>query len=173
VETAQVAHHDIEITVEEGKEPHPHLHRVGATGRQMLRVNLDAGDPVVKGMMIVASISRPGTARQRTRRVARLQLGHAPPLISPWRWYGRQSAAGVLNGELSARKTLVTRGTISEQAYQKAQLDAERLLRLESAKASPDGARRELERAEPHHGSRANGRHVLRRRAPVSGRCCG
>ena len=74
VETAQVARHDIEITVEEeGKSRIRDVFTVSApTGGQMLRGYLDAGHPVGKGSTVVASIkpADPALGGAPTPRVA-------------------------------------------------------------------------------------------------------
>jgi len=180
VETAQVARHDIEITVEEeGKSRIRDVFTVSApTGGQMLRVNLDAGDPVVKGMTVVASIkpADPALLDARTRRVAEASVESARAAVDLAVAVVRQAEAQLafLNGELERAKTLVTRGTISERAYQKAQLDAETAAAaLESAKASLMVQRRELERAEAaltESGANGSATCCVDVRAPVSGR---
>lgn len=180
VETAQVARHDIEITVEEeGKSRIRDVFTVSApTGGQMLRVNLDAGDPVVKGMTVVASIkpADPALLDARTRRVAEASVESARAAVDLAVAVVRQAEAQLafLNGELERAKTLVTRGTISERAYQKAQLDAETATAaLESAKASLMVQRRELERAEAaltESGANGSATCCVDVRAPVSGR---
>lgn len=180
VETAQVARHDIEITVEEeGKSRIRDVFTVSApTGGQMLRVNLDAGDPVVKGMTVVASIkpADPALLDARTRRVAEASVELARAAVDLAVAVVRQAEAQLafLNGELERAKTLVTRGTISERAYQKAQLDAETAAAaLESAKASLMVQRRELERAEAaltESGANGSATCCVDVRAPVSGR---
>ena len=178
VETAQVARHDIEITVEEeGKSRIRDVFTVSApTGGQMLRVNLDAGDPVVKGMTVVASIkpADPALLDARTRRVAEASVESARAAVDLAVAVVRQAEAQLafLNGELERAKTLVTRGTISERAYQKAQLDAETAAAaLESAKASLMVQRRELERAEAaltESGANGSATCCVDVRAPVS-----
>jgi HlyD family secretion protein len=180
VETAIIGRHDIVLTVEEeGKSRIREVFTVSApSAGQMLRVNLHAGDEVVKGMTIVASIkpADPGLLDARSRGVAEAAVEAARAAVDLAAAEVRQAEAQLvfLKGELDRATSLIRRGTISERAFQKAQLDAETAQAvLESAKAMLMVRKRELERAGAAlietSGTGAN-TCCIEVRAPVSGR---
>jgi HlyD family secretion protein len=180
VETATIGRHNIVLTVEEeGKSRIREIFTVSApSAGQMLRVNLHAGDEVVKGMTIVASIkpADPGLLDARSRGVAEAAVEAARAAVDLAAAEVRQAEAQLvfLKGELDRATSLIRRGTISERAFQKAQLDAETAqAMLESARAMLMVRKRELERAGAAlietNGTGAN-TCCIEVRAPVSGR---
>ncbi len=181
VETAAVARQAIEVAVEEeGKSRIREVFTVSApSSGQMLRVNLHAGDEVVKGETIVASIrpADPGLLDARTRRVAEAAIDAARAAVDLAAAEVRQSEAQLAfaKSELERATSLVRRGTISERAFEKAKLDVESAeAALESVKASQMVRRRELERAEAalieDDGGGGGSTCCIEVRAPVSGR---
>lgn len=180
VETATVARQTIEIAVEEeGKSRIRDVFTISApSSGQMLRVNLHAGDAVVKGESVVASIrpADPVLLDARTRRVAEAAVDAARAAVDLASAEVRQSEAQLAfaKSELERATSLVQRGTISERAFEKAKLDVESAeAALESVKASQMVRKRELERAEAaliEDDGGSKGACCIDVRAPVSGR---
>jgi HlyD family secretion protein len=180
VETAVIAKRDIVVTVEEeGKSRIREVFTVSAPrSGQMLRVNLHAGDEVVKDETIVASIrpADPGLLDARSRRVAEAAADAARAAVDLAAAEVRQAEAQLtfLRSELDRATSLVRRGTISERAFEKAKLDVESAAAsLESVKASLMVRKRELERAEAaliETGGSDDGTCCIEVKAPVSGR---
>ena len=155
VETATVSRRDIDIVVEEeGKSRIRDVFTVSAPiSGEMLRVNLHAGDAVVKDETIVASIkpAAPGLLDARAKRVAEAAAEAARAAVDLAAAQVRQAEAQLafMQEELNRAATLVRRGTISQRAYDKAKLDVETAAAaLESAKAALRVRQRELESAE-------------------------
>lgn len=181
VETTQIARQDIAITIEEeAKSRIRAVFTVSAPiAGQMLRVNLNAGDAVIKDESIVASIqpAGPGLLDARARRVAEAAVEAARAAVDFAAAEVRQAEAQLAfaTEELTRATMLVRRGTISARAYDKAKLDEETATAaLQSANASLRVRQRELERAEAAliEGSSGggNGTCCVEVRAPVSGR---
>jgi HlyD family secretion protein len=178
VDTARIAKRDITVVVEEeGKSRIRDVYTVSApSSGQMLRVNLHAGDQVVRDMTIVASIkpADPALLDARTRRVLEAAADAAGAAVDLAAAELRQANAQLtfLQGELDRATALVRRGTISTRAFEKAGLDVETgKAAVESAKALLMVRKRELERARAELGGGAGGGTCcVEVRAPVSGR---
>lgn len=178
VETAKIDSRDIEVTVEEeGKSRIRDVYTVSSpSSGQMLRVNLHAGDPVVQGMTVVASIkpADPALIDARTRRVLEAAENAASAAVDLASSEVQQAEAQLsfLEGELERATSLARRGTISTRSFEKAKLDFETAkAALESSKASLIMRKRELERAQAELTGRSdNTVCCVDVRAPVSGR---
>lgn len=180
VEVAPITRQDIAITIEEeGKSRIREVFTVSAPiAGQMQRVNLNAGDAVIKGETVVATIqpAGPGLLDARARRVAEAAVEAARAAVDLAAAEVRQAEAqrAFAQEELARATTLVRRGTIPTRAHDKAKLDVETAeAALESAKASLRVRQRELERAEAaliEGSGGGSGTCCVDVRAPVSGR---
>jgi HlyD family secretion protein len=155
VETAMVEKRDILVTVEEeGKSRIREIFTVSAPiGGQTLRINLHAGDKVVKDETVLAEIrpAAPGLLDARLKRVAEAAAASAEAGVGLAKAEVRQAEARLnfLKTELSRAEQLAAKGTISDSARDKARLEAETAEAvLESARSALAVRERELERAE-------------------------
>jgi len=155
VETAVVAHRDITVTVEEeGKARIREVFTVSAPiSGQTLRIDLHAGDPVVKDETVVASIrpAAPGLLDARLKRVAEAASAAAQASVGLAEAEVKQAEAQLAFGktELSRAERLSAQGTISASARDKARLEVDTAAAaLDSARASLAVRQRELERAQ-------------------------
>jgi HlyD family secretion protein len=179
VETALVSRTDVTITVEEeGKSRIREVFTVSAPiSGEVLRVDLHAGEEVVKDKTVVVSI-RPPTPElldARTRRVAEAAADAARAAVDLGAAEVRQSEAQLAfaRGEIDRAERLVKQGTISESAFEKAKLAVDTAeAALASAQASFMVRQRELERAEAAISDSARPEDVCctEVKAPVSGR---
>lgn len=177
VETAEIGRHDIVVAVEEdGISRIREVFVVSAPiSGQMQRVDLHAGDRVTGGETVVAAIrpAAPSLLDARARGVAEATEAAAKAAVDLAAAEVRQAEAQLrfLQSELVRATSLVLKGTISERAFEKANLDVESAAAtLASAKAAHMVRQRELDsaRAALVEGG-ANGTPV-KVRAPVSGR---
>jgi len=177
VETATIGRHDIEVAVEEdGISRIREVFVVSAPiAGQMQRVDLHAGDNVTGGETVVAAIrpAPPSLLDARARGVAEATEAAAKATVELATAEVRQAEAQLrfLQSELVRATSLVLKGTISERAFEKANLDVETAAAaLESARAALMVRQRELDsaRAALVEGG-ADGKPV-EVRAPVSGR---
>lgn len=179
VETAVIAKRDIKVTVEEeGKSRIREIFTVSAPiGGQTLRIDLHAGDQVVKGETVLAAIrpAAPGLLDARLKRVAEAAAASAQAGVGLAQAEVRQAEARLsfLKTELSRAERLAAKGTISESARDKARLEAETAEAvLESAQSALAVRKRELERAEAAliETGTAEGPCCTEIKAPVTGR---
>ncbi len=179
VETATVSRRDIVETVEEeGKSRIREIFTVSAPiAGQMLRVNLHAGDEVVKDETVVASIkpADPGLLDARTKGVAEAAVEAARAAVELAKAELRQAEAQLAfsKSELARAGRLIAQGTISERAYEKAKLDAETAEAVvESARSLLNVRNRELERAQAAliETGVSGGTCCTEVRAPISGK---
>jgi HlyD family secretion protein len=129
VEMTAVDKRDLVVTVsDEGKTRVREIYSVSApiTGH-LLRVNLHAGDDVIAGTTVVASMRpvAPALLDARSRRMAEVAVDAALAAVELATTQVKQAEAqrGFLVSELERARTLVRRGAIAERTYQKAQLD--------------------------------------------------
>jgi HlyD family secretion protein len=155
VETAVIENRDIVVTVEEeGKSRIREIFTVSAPiGGQTLRIDLHAGDPVVKDETVLAAIrpAAPGLLDARLKRVAEAAAASAEAGVGLAQAEVRQAEARLafLRTELSRAERLAAKGTISDSARDKARLEAETAEAiLASARSALAVRERELERAE-------------------------
>lgn len=155
VETAVIETRSIAVTVaEEGKARIREVFTVSAPiAGEMQRLGLHAGDAVVGGETVVASIRpvAPSLLDARARRVAEAAVKAARAAVDLAAAELRQAEAQLifLKSELDRATRLVERGTISERAFEKAKLDVETgVASVESARAGLAVRERELESAE-------------------------
>jgi HlyD family secretion protein len=155
VETAEIAKRDILVTVEEeGKSRIREIFTVSAPiSGQTLRIDLHAGDQVVKDETVLAEIrpAAPGLLDARLKRVAEAAAASAEAGVGLAQAEVRQAEARLnfLKTELSRAERLAAKGTISESARDKARLEAETAEAvLASAKSALAVRERELERAQ-------------------------
>ena len=179
VETAGIAKRDIKVSVEEeGKSRIREIFTVSAPiGGQTLRIDLHAGDQVVKDQTVLAAIrpAAPGLLDARLKRVAEAAAASAQAGVGLAHAEVRQAEARLsfLKTELSRAERLAAKGTISESARDKARLEAETAEAvLESAQSALAVRRRELERAEAAliETGTAEGPCCTEIKAPVTGR---
>lgn len=154
VETAVIEQRDILVTVEEeGKSRIREVFTVSAPiGGQTLRIDLHAGDQVVKDETVLAEIrpAAPGLLDARLKRVAEAAAASAEAGVGLAQAEVRQAEARLtfLKTELSRAERLAAKGTISESARDKARLEAATAEAvLESARSALAVRERELERA--------------------------
>lgn len=155
VETAAIAARDIIVTVEEeGKTRIREVYTVSApiTG-QVMRIDLHPGDEVVKDKTVLVSIrpAAPGLLDARLKRVAEAASASARASVGLAEAEVRQAEAQLtfLKTELDRAERLSEQGTVSARALDKAQLDvATAAAALDSAKASLDVRKKELQRAQ-------------------------
>lgn len=155
VETAAIEARSIAVTVaEEGKARIRDVFTVSAPiAGEMQRLELHAGDEVVKDRTVVASLRpvAPALLDARARRVAEAAAEAARAAVDLARAELRQAESqfSFLKSELDRAKRLAERGTISERAFEKAKLDADTAAAaVESARAGLAVRERELESAE-------------------------
>lgn len=155
VEIATVARRDITVTVEEeGKARIREVFTVSApVSGQTLRIDLHAGDHVVKDETVVASIrpAAPGLLDARLKRVAEAAAAAARAGVGLAEAEVKQAEAQLTfrKTELSRTERLTLQGTVSESALDKARLEADTAAAaLDSARASLAVRTRELERAQ-------------------------
>jgi len=129
VDTAVIARRTIDVSVEEeGKSRVREVFTVSApiTGR-LMRLGLHPGDNVVAGDTVIASIrpTQPVLLDARARLVAEATRQAAAAAVDLAASQVRQAEAQLpfVKAQLDRANTLIERGTISEQAYQKAELD--------------------------------------------------
>ena len=179
VETAGIAKRDIKVSVEEeGKSRIREIFTVSAPiSGQTLRIDLHAGDQVVKDETVLAAIrpAAPGLLDARLKRVAEAAAASAQAGVGLAQAEVRQAEARLsfLKTELSRAERLAAKGTISESARDKARLEAETAEAvLESAQSALAVRRRELERAEAAliETGTAEGPCCTEIKAPVTGR---
>lgn len=154
VETAVIEQRDILVTIEEeGKSRIREIFTVSAPiGGQTLRIDLHAGDQVVKDETVLAEIrpAAPGLLDARLKRVAEAAAASAEAGVGLAQAEVRQAEARLtfLKTELSRAERLAAKGTISESARDKARLEADTAEAvLESARSALAVRERELERA--------------------------
>ena len=179
VETAAIARRDIAVAVEEeGKARIREVFTVSAPiAGEALRIDLHAGDAVVKDETVVVSIrpASPGLLDARLKRVAEAAAAAARSGVGLAEAEVKQAEAQLtfLEAELTRAERLSRQGAVSERALDQARLAvATASATLDSAKASLEVRRKELERAEAaliETGTSA-GPCCTEIRAPVSGR---
>jgi HlyD family secretion protein len=181
VETAVIATQAIDVTVEEeGKSRIRDIYTVSAPiGGELLRVALHAGDKVVAGETVVASIRPPAPTLldARSRRVAEANIQAAASAVELAYAQLKQAEAQAefLDSGLKRATELLHKGTISQQAFDKAKLDAAvGRADVERAKANLEVQRRALDSAQAAliEGTGAGGDAVnccVDVKAPVSG----
>jgi HlyD family secretion protein len=142
-----------------------------------LRIDLHAGDQVVKDETVLAAIrpAAPGLLDARLKRVAEAAAASAQAGVGLAQAEVRQAEARLsyLKMELSRAERLAAKGTISESARDKARLEAETAAAvLESAQSALAVRNRELERAEAAliETGTAEGPCCTEIKAPVTGR---
>ncbi len=145
VETAVIGRQAIDVTVdEEGKARIRDVYKVSAPiSGELLRLNLHAGDKVVAGETVLASIkpAAPPLLDARARKLAETAIHAASAAVELAFAQLKQAEAqsGFMAGELSRAAELLHRGTIAQKVYDKAALDAA------VAKAAVEQARANLE----------------------------
>lgn len=154
VETAVIGKRDILVSVEEeGKSRIREIFTVSAPiSGQTLRIDLHAGDMVVKDETILAEIrpAPPGLLDARLKRVAEASAASAEAGVGLAEADVRQAEARLafVRTELSRAERLAANGTISESARDKARLEVETAEAiLASARSALAVRQRELERA--------------------------
>ena len=179
VETAAIAARDISVTVEEeGKTRIREVYTVSApiTG-QVMRIDLHPGDEAVKDETVLVSIrpAAPGLLDARLKRVAEAAAASAGASVGLAEAEVKQAEAQLtfLKTELDRAQRLSEQGTVSARALDKAQMDlATAAAALDSAKASLDVRKKELQRAEAAliENGASEGPCCTEIRAPVTGR---
>ena len=181
VETAIVDRRTIDVSVEdEGKSRVREVFTVSApiTGR-LMRLTLHAGDNVVAGETVIASIkpTEPVLLDARTRLVAEATQQAAAAQVDLAASQLREAEAQLpfAKSQLDRANALIERGNISEQAYQKAELDVTvAQTQVDSAQANLIARQNELKSASaalsqgPAEDDAAHC--CVEVRAPVSGR---
>ncbi len=155
VETEIIERRVIVVTVEEeGKSQIREVYTVSApTTGKVLRLNLHAGDDVVKDKSVIASIkpTEPTLLDVRSRKVAEANVEAARAAVDLAQAQVQQAAAQLeyLNSELKRASVLVKRGTIADRTFDKASLDAAvAAAEHESAAANLQLRKRQLEGAQ-------------------------
>jgi HlyD family secretion protein len=180
VETAVIDRRPIEVSIEdEGKTRIREVFTVSAPiAGKLLRLNLHAGDAVSENQTVVALIkpAEPGLLDVRAKKIAEavVEARQAAVDLATAQAHQADAQLGFLDAELARATTLVSRGTISERAFEKATLDvALAKAEVESVKANLLVRQRELEsaRAALIEGEAAagSGRCCVEVRAPASG----
>lgn len=155
VETATVERRTLQIAVEEeGTSRIREVFTISAPVAGTLnRMTLHAGDPVVAGETMVASIrpAGPGLLDERSRRVAEaaVQAARAGVALAEAQLGQAETQLQFLEGELQRSTALAERGLIPERAFEKATLDVSvARTEVETARANLLVRQRELESAE-------------------------
>ena len=163
---------------EEGKTRIREVYTVSApiTG-QVMRIDLHPGDEVVKDETVLVSIrpAAPGLLDARLKRVAEAASASARASVGLAEAEVKQAEAQLtfLKTELDRAQRLSEQGTVSARALDKAQLDvATAAAALDSAKASLDVRKKELQRAEAAliENGASEGPCCTEIRAPATGR---
>ena len=155
VETAAIGKRSLEISVdEEGVSRIRNVYTISApTSGTLLRPAIKVGDPVIANATILASIKPlpPALLDERARQTAEAARESAQAAVDLASSQLRQAQAqsSYLEGQLTRAASLMEHGAISDQAFQKASVDAAvARTAIESARASLVVSQGQLKSAE-------------------------